>query len=55
MKPYLNQAQFINLTGVLKDVFVNVEVSRKNCENMELSNYDLGIGGFLFLWVYFLV
>ena len=41
MKPYLNQTQFINLTRVLKDVFENVEVSRKNSEIEELSNNDL--------------
>ena len=41
MKPYLNQTQYINLTRVLKDVFVNVEVSGKISGIEELSNNDL--------------
>lgn len=41
MKPYLNQAQYINLTRVLMNVFGNVEVTSNNVEMMELTNSDL--------------
>ena len=41
MKPYLSQTQYIYLTKVLRNVFVNVEVTSKNVELEELNNEDL--------------
>ena len=41
MKPYLNQSQYVNLTRVLMNVFVDIEITGKNEILNDLDNFQL--------------
>ena len=41
MKPYLNQSQYVNLTRVLMNVFVDIEITGKNEILKDLDNFQL--------------